>query len=65
MAKYEIVPLVLGTVEGDKSTMMYFMDFGVKIKLPVVAFYLKGGDKNICSHSSSVKLILGFFLLED
>ena len=47
MAKYEIIPLVLGNLEVDKSTMMYFMDYGTRIKLPVVFFYIKGAGKNI------------------
>jgi len=47
MAKYEIIPLVLGNIEIDKSAMMYFMDCGTKIKIPVVCFYVGGGEKHI------------------
>jgi glyoxylase-like metal-dependent hydrolase (beta-lactamase superfamily II) len=47
MAKYEIIPMVLGRLGEDKSAMMYFTDYGVKINLPVVFFYIKGGEKNI------------------
>jgi glyoxylase-like metal-dependent hydrolase (beta-lactamase superfamily II) len=47
MPKYEIIPLVLGTIEIDKSAMMYLVDCGVKILMPVVCFYIKGAEKNI------------------
>lgn len=47
MAKYEIIPLVLGTLAVDKSFMMYFTDCGTRIELSVVFFYIKGGEKNI------------------
>jgi len=47
MAKYEIIPLVLGTLALDKSFMMYFVGCGTRIALPVVSFYIKGGEKNI------------------
>ena len=47
MPQYEIVPLVLGTIEIDKSAMVYFVDCGVKITMPVVCFYVKGAAKNI------------------
>jgi len=45
--EYEIIPLVLGRIELDKSAMMYFMQCGTKINVPIVCFYLKGGDKHI------------------
>lgn len=47
MAEYEIIPMVLGTIGEDKSAMMYFTEPGVKINLPVTAFYIKGAEKNI------------------
>ena len=47
MTKYEIIPMVLADLEADKSEMMYLMDRGVMIHLPVVSFYLRGGDQNI------------------
>jgi glyoxylase-like metal-dependent hydrolase (beta-lactamase superfamily II) len=47
MAKYEIIPLVLGSLETDKSTMMMFMECGTKINVPIVSFYIKGAKKNI------------------
>ena len=47
MAKYEIIPLVLGSLETDKSMMMMFMECGTKINIPIVSFYIKGAKKNI------------------
>ena len=47
MTKYEIIPLVLADLETDKSDMMYLMERGVMIHIPVVSFYIKGGDKRI------------------
>ena len=47
MTQYEIVPLVLSNIEVEKSKMTYLANFGVKMLLPTVSFYLKGGDKNI------------------
>jgi len=47
MAKYEIVPLVLADIEVEKSKMMYLTDCGLKVMLPVVSFYIRGGEKNI------------------
>jgi glyoxylase-like metal-dependent hydrolase (beta-lactamase superfamily II) len=47
MVKYEIIPLVVGELEADKSDMMYFKDRGINIKMPVVSFYIKGGKQNI------------------
>lgn len=47
MAKYEIIPLVLGDIETDMSGMKYMMDCGIRITLPVVSFYIKGAEKNI------------------
>ena len=47
MAKYEIIPMVLGKIGEDKSAMLYFTDYGVKINIPVTFFYIKGAEKNI------------------
>ena len=45
--EYKILPLILGNIEIDKSAMMYFTHCGTKIKIPIVCFYIKGGDKHI------------------
>jgi len=47
MAKYEIIPLVLGKLMVDKSLMTYLSGCGTPLALSVVSFYIKGGDKNI------------------
>jgi glyoxylase-like metal-dependent hydrolase (beta-lactamase superfamily II) len=47
MTKYKIIPLVLADLEADKSDMMYLTDRGVMIHIPVVSFYISGGDKHI------------------
>jgi len=47
MAKYEIVPLVLATIEVEKSKMMYLTDCGQTVTLPTVSFYIRGADQNI------------------
>lgn len=53
MAKYEIIPLVLGKLPIDKSHMMYFTGCGTEIVLPVVFFYIKGAEKNILVDSGA------------
>jgi N-acyl homoserine lactone hydrolase len=47
MKKYRIVPLPIGTLEVDKSCMMYFTDPGVPITIPTISFFIEGGEKNI------------------
>lgn len=47
MAQYEIIPLVLGTIDVDKSYMMQFMHCGTPLTMPVVSFYIKGAPKKI------------------
>ena len=47
MPQYEIIPLVLGTLEVDKSAMMYFVGCGVKVTISVACFYIKGAQKHI------------------
>ena len=47
MTKYEIIPLVLADLETDKSDIMYLIKRGVMIHIPVVSFYIKGGDQHI------------------
>lgn len=47
MAKYEIVPLVLGTLRIDKSFMTYLRDCGTIIELSITSFYIRGAEVNI------------------
>jgi N-acyl homoserine lactone hydrolase len=47
MNKYEIVPLVLANIEVDKSKMTYLANYGVKVNLPTISFYIKGAAENI------------------
>jgi N-acyl homoserine lactone hydrolase len=47
MREYTIHPLVVGINETDQGVMTYLRDYGKRIYLPIYAFYLKGGDRNI------------------
>ena len=47
MVKHEIFPLVLATIEVEKSKMMYLAGCGLTVTLPVVFFLVSGGDQNI------------------
>lgn len=47
MAQYEIIPLVLGNIDVDKSYMAYFMHCGTPLTMPVVCFYIRGAPKKI------------------
>ena len=47
MTEYTILPLAVGINETDQGVMTYLRDYGKRILLPVYAFYLKGGDRNI------------------
>ncbi len=47
MTEYAILPLAVGINETDQGVMTYLRDYGKRILLPVYAFYLKGGDRNI------------------
>lgn len=58
MAKYEIIPLVLGYITIDKSGMTYFADCGTKISLPMVSFYIEGTEKNILVDTATPVWIL-------
>jgi N-acyl homoserine lactone hydrolase len=53
MTQYKIIPLVLSNIEVEKSKMTYLANYGVKMLLPTVAFYLQGGDKNILVDTGS------------
>jgi hypothetical protein len=45
MKKYRIMPLPIGTLEIDKSRMMYFTDPGVPITIPTISFFVEGGGE--------------------
>jgi len=47
MRAYTIHPLVVGINETDQGVMTYLREYGKRIYLPIYAFYLKGGDRNI------------------
>ena len=61
MNKYEIVPLVLADIEVEKSKMTYLANYGVKVNLPVVSFYIKGAAENILVDTgASAELMLQY-----
>ncbi len=47
MQTYTIHPLAVGINETDQGVMTYLRDYGKRIFLPIYAFYLEGGAKNI------------------
>ncbi len=47
MSKYKIYPLHLGTITRDNTNMMYMVDPGRKIHIPLIAWLLHDGDKYI------------------
>jgi N-acyl homoserine lactone hydrolase len=47
MTEYTIYPLAVGINETDQGVMTYLRDYGKRIYLPIYAFYLNGGDRNI------------------
>jgi N-acyl homoserine lactone hydrolase len=47
MREYTIHPLAVGINETDQGVMTYLRDYGKRILLPIYAFYLKGGERNI------------------
>ncbi len=47
MATYRIHPLVMGTKRFDKSMMTYQHGAGTPYIIPIYAWYLEGGDRNI------------------
>lgn len=44
---YKIHPIVLGTKVFDKGMMTYQHDYGREYVIPIYAWYLEGGDKNV------------------
>ncbi|GAB6161199.1 hypothetical protein JCM12298_03580 [Desulfothermus naphthae] len=47
MTTSTIYPLVVGAKETDQGMMTYLKFYGERIWIPIMIFYLKGGDKNI------------------
>jgi glyoxylase-like metal-dependent hydrolase (beta-lactamase superfamily II) len=47
MREYTIHPLVVGINETDQGILTYLRDYGKRIYLPIYAFYLRGGNRNI------------------
>ena len=47
-----IVPLDCGTIHIEKSTQVYWTDFGVKIDIPTMIFLILGGEKTILVDTS-------------
>jgi glyoxylase-like metal-dependent hydrolase (beta-lactamase superfamily II) len=72
MTEYTILPLAVGINETDQGVMTYLRDYGKRILLPVYAFYLKGGDRNILVDTGLEQFVIppgaeqscGFSLLE-
>lgn len=50
---YKVKPLVLGTIEGDRSGFTYMAFAGQPIKLEVVAFLIEGAPKKILVDTGS------------
>jgi len=55
---YEIIPLIVGRIFADKGMMTYFLNYGQPIALPVVFWYIKGGDKKILVDSGATSEIM-------
>ncbi len=47
MKTYRIKPLVLTRMEIDQSILTYRHNFGIKVKSPVIMWYIEGADQNI------------------
>lgn len=47
MINYTIHPLVVGAKETDQGMMTYLKFYGKRIWIPIIVFYIKGGDKHI------------------
>ncbi len=47
MREYVIHPLVVGVNELDQGNMTYLHGYGERIYIPIMVFYIEGGDKNI------------------
>jgi hypothetical protein len=47
MKQYKIRALPLSSMELDKAVLMYRFNYGQKIQVPNVMWYIEGADKNI------------------
>ncbi|MCD6255945.1 MAG: MBL fold metallo-hydrolase, partial [Deltaproteobacteria bacterium] len=47
MREYVIHPLVVGANGLDQGNMTYLHGYGERIYIPIMVFYIEGGDKNI------------------
>ncbi len=47
MREYIIHPLVVGANQLDQGNMTYLHGYGERIYIPIMVFYIEGGDKNI------------------
>ena len=47
MREYTIYPLVVGANSTDQGMMTYLHYYGERIWIPIIVFYVKGGEKNI------------------
>jgi len=47
MREYIIHPLVVGANQLDQGNMTYLQGYGQSIFIPIMVFYIEGGDKNI------------------
>ncbi len=55
MAHYVITPLNLGTITRDTSSMAYMTNPGVKVVLPVFAWHVTDGRRNILIDTGGVE----------
>ena len=53
MKTYKIRALPLSSIEIDKAVLMYRFNYGKKIQVPVVMWYIEGADKNILIDTAS------------
>ena len=58
MATYRIHPLVMGTKRFDKSMMTYQHGAGTPYIIPIYAWYLEGGDRNILVDTGEMSPII-------
>lgn len=55
MTHYTIAPLNLGTITRDTSSMAYMTNPGVKVVLPVFAWLVRGGGRNILVDTGGIE----------
>ena len=53
MKTYRIKPLPLSTIELDMAVLMYRFNYGKKLDVPVMAWYIEGADKHILVDTSA------------